>query len=311
MKIAPPPSFPWPCDKAGVLEIAERWYDPARVAVNSQAIQALDLPTIQPGADEGMKAGKLGADWLEVVAHSIALNSINYQFWDLGPDGKFIRYAFEAVEGAMGMRLAFDRAWTNPASPLALARDSGIPLTVEDVKAMFGDIPAAQSRADILNEVLVGGKLRQVSQDVSIRMTEGGKVDTQMGKHLADHFPEAYGDPVLKKAQLAISETWVQACERGAGIACELTAFADYQIPNILRAMGVLEYSPALAAAIDARAPLDYDGADERAIRAASLLAVERIAQVNGADVAAVDHYLWARRKEAKTPFHLTFTTAY
>ena len=69
--------------------------------------------------------------------------------------------------------------------------------------------------------------------------------------------------------------------------------------------------APDLAQAIDTFQPLDYDSHDERAIRAASLIAVEKIAEQAGVPVAAVDHYLWMRRKEASTPFHLTFTTAY
>ena len=301
---------PWPTTKAGVLAIAHDWYDDERVAVDMNAIAALDLPAIPVGADATMAAGKLGMEWAESAQLSVALNSINYQFWDLGEQGQFIRYDHEGVVGALGMRQAFERAWADPDSPLSRAR-RGSPLTLEDIHAMFGDIPAAQSRVDVLNEVLCGQALPTLARDITQQMQDMGMVGTELAHRLAEAFPLAYGDLVLKKAQLAVSELWVKARDSGMAIESDLTAFADYQIPNILRAMGVLNYAPDLAHHIDSLRPLDYDSHDERAIRAASLLAVEHIAQATGTPVAAVDHYLWTRRKEATTPFHLTFTTAY
>lgn len=313
MKIPPPPvSSPslWPTNKAGVLAIAQEWYDPNRVAVNEAAIAALNLPPIKTGSEFSMAAGKVGMEWQNNVALSLALNSINYQFWDLDEQGSFIRYEFEGIVGAMGMRTAFERAWADPDSPLSAARN-GTALSVDDIRSIFGDIPAAESRAAILNEILLSPKLANLSTDLVITMDMWGEVNTEMANKVAETFPLAYGDPVLKKAQLAISEIWVKADAQGQALKCDLTAFADYQIPNILRAMGVLTYAPDLALTIEQQQLIDYDSHDERAIRGASLLAVEKIAQQAGVPVAAVDHYLWTRRKEAATPFHLTVTTAY
>ena len=300
----------WPENKAGVMAVANAWYDPGRVAVDEQAIASLALPPIKVGAEPSMAAGKLGMEWQNNVALSLALNSINYQFWDLDTEGKFVRYRFEGIEGAMGMRTAFERAWADPDSPLSAARN-GTPLTLEGVRQVFGDIPAAESRVAILNEILMPPQLEQISAEIVQALDVDGIVNTELAKRVADTFPLSYGDPVLKKAQLAVSEVWVKAEAAGQPLQCDLTAFADYQIPNILRAMGVLTYAPDLAQAIDSYQPLDFDSRDERAIRAASLLAVEKIAEQAGVPVAAVDHYLWMRRKEAATPFHLTFTTAY
>ena len=121
---APSPSL-WPENKAGVLAVANGWYDPGRVAVDEQAIASLSLPPIKVGAEPSMAAGKLGMEWQNNVALSLALNSINYQFWDLDTEGKFVRYRFEGIEGAMGMRTAFERAWADPDSPLSAARAGG------------------------------------------------------------------------------------------------------------------------------------------------------------------------------------------
>lgn len=310
MKIHNPTPSPWPENKAGVLAIAQQWYDPDRVAVEEAAIASLQLPNIKAGAEPTMATGEMGDEWKTHIGLALALNSINYQFWDLNAEGQFVRYRFENIEGAMGMRTAFERAWADPNSPLSAARQ-GTPVTLESIHQVFGDIPAAESRVAILNEILLPPKLEQVSAQILEAIEASGTVNTELAKIAADAFPLAYGDPVLKKAQLAVSEVWVKAETAGQGIGCDLTAFADYQIPNILRAMGVLTYAPDLAQAIDTLQPIAYDSPDERAIRAASLIAVEKIAEQAGVPVAAVDHYLWMRRKEASTSFHLTFTTAY
>lgn len=307
---SPPPPALWPENKAGVIQLAHDWYDDGRVAINEAAIGQLDFGYVKPGQEISMTAGKLGVEWANNVSLSVALNSINYQFWDLGQAGEFLRYEFEGIQGAMGMRKAFERAWFDPESPLSLARQ-GIPLTLDDIQAVFGDIPSPQSRVDILNEVLTSSRLEQFSRSFIDAVDAQGRISTEMAKHLADTFPQAYGDQLLKKSQLAISEVWTKALDAGKPVECELTAFADYQIPNILRAMGVLDYADDLAQQIDQFKPIAENSHDERAIRAASILAVEKIAQATGSNVAAVDHYLWTRRKEAQTPFHLTFTTAY
>jgi hypothetical protein len=54
-----------------------------------------------------------------------------------------------------------------------------------------------------------------------------------------------------------------------------LTAFADYKLPQILRAWRILNYAPALARKVDARKELAAGSAAETEIRATTLWAVE------------------------------------
>lgn len=309
------PPFPtksqWPSSKSGVMQVAHDWYDANIARVDVQVIACLQLPPIKTGAEPGMTVGRMEFNLTDNIELSLALNAINYQFWDLSAQGDFLRYDFEGIVGAQGMRTAFERAWADPSSPLSKAR-LGKPLTLEGIAAVFGDIPAAQSRADVLNEMLLPPKLSQVSARLAAAISKFGGVEVSQANLVAEQFPLAYGDPVLKKAQLALSEVWVNLDASAPGAAvCDLTAFADYQIPNILRAMGVLHYSEALAEKIENFQEIPYGSDEEKAIRGASLIAVEEIAKQAGVPVAAVDHYLWMRRKEAATPFHLTFTTAY
>ena len=57
----------------------------------------------------------------------------------------------------------------------------------------------------------------------------------------------------------------------------QLTMFADYRVPQVLRHLGIMEYSEALATKIDNCEELSHGGSDEIEIRAATVVAVERI----------------------------------
>ena len=57
----------------------------------------------------------------------------------------------------------------------------------------------------------------------------------------------------------------------------ELTMFADYRVPQILRHRGILEYSEQLAAAIDSETELEHRGAFEVELRAATIVVVGQI----------------------------------
>ena len=306
-----PKQLPWPTSKRGVMQIAQTWYDPNLVNINDDVISGLDFPDLRIGADAGMNLGRMDFDLHENLEFAIAINSINYQFWDLGDQGDFLRYDFEGIVGAAGMRMAFIRAWNDPESALSSARN-GSALTEDGVRSVFGDIPDILGRVRILNEVLLPSKLSDLCERLSDEIGCVAGVDVSMARTIAETFPEAYGDLVLKKAQLALSEVWVNMAEAHEHTpVCDLTAFADYQIPSVLRALGVLTYSDELARKIDNHELISYESPEENAIRGASLLAVQKIADLLNVPVASVDHYLWTRRKEALAPFHLTKTTAY
>jgi hypothetical protein len=117
-----------------------------------------------------------------------------------------------------------------------------------------------------------------------------------------------------KRAQIFAGDVWTAfgkgapPAAAGAGAAFDdisaLTAFADYRLPQLLRAVGALRYSAALGAAVDAREELTAGGAREVEIRAATVVAVERLrdllaaAQPPGAPrltAVEVDHALWHR----------------
>jgi hypothetical protein len=306
----PSPS-PWPTTKAGVIGVAESWYDPNLVRINEEALKALPIKPIEVGAEGSMVMKEPPVSWAAAIQRSIALNSINFQFWDVLEDGRYVRYQNDGKVGALAMKEAFDKAWNDKSSPFHRVLAGGAPLGLDDIEAIFGDIPSPSDRADVLNEMLDPFKLLRASEIIERAMQEKQCLSVKEAAELAKIFPLSYGDEVLKKAQLALSETWVQAQKAGWPVQADLTAFADYQIPNVLRHLGVLSYSEELAAKIDRREPLDEHSAEERAIRGASVLAMEKMALHYGVPVAALDHFVWTQRNEVKTPFHLTYTLAY
>lgn len=81
-----------------------------------------------------------------------------------------------------------------------------------------------------------------------------------------------------KRAQILVADIWGSFGGKGWGSLKnldQLTAFADYKLPQLLRAWGILTYTPALARRIDRRLPIAKDSPEEIEIRAATLWGVE------------------------------------
>jgi hypothetical protein len=98
---------------------------------------------------------------------------------------------------------------------------------------------------------------------------------------------------------------------KGYDIKTDLTCFADYQIPRVLRHLGILVYSPNIAEMVDSSKIIPKDSDEEHAIRAATILACEEICAKINVNPAVLDYWLWSKRNTAPKPFHLTYTNAY
>jgi hypothetical protein len=96
----------------------------------------------------------------------------------------------------------------------------------------------------------------------------------------------------------------------------ELTALADYIIPNLLRSFGILKYNQALAEKIYKEELIQSGSEEEIEIRASVIWVVEIMRKnlsEKGIEVSSlsINDYLWSVGGEIKTPFHRTRTTAY
>ncbi|MBX9937945.1 MAG: queuosine salvage family protein [Candidatus Obscuribacterales bacterium] len=129
----------------------------------------------------------------------------------------------------------------------------------------------------------------------------------------------------LKRAQLLVSDIdYMMRLKKLEGLEQmeELTAFADYKLPQVLRDWGVFNYSKDLTALIDAKTVLAQDSPEEIAIRCATLVAVEKLKEaltrlLTGTRLKSseVDNLLWLKsQKDAndKTrPYHRCLTDRY
>jgi Potential Queuosine, Q, salvage protein family len=94
----------------------------------------------------------------------------------------------------------------------------------------------------------------------------------------------------------------------------DLTVFADNLVPHVLRVDGVLTYTSALAAQIDAGEPLAPGSREEIEIRAAAVCACEALAERLGTPPRVLDGWLWNRGQGARykaIPRHRTRTVYY
>lgn len=159
---------------------------------------------------------------------------------------------------------------------------------------------------------IIGAKLENISA-------------TELAQKFADELPgfddSAYykGRKIyfLKRAQLLVSD--INQVLPISKIE-ELTAFADYKLPQILRHHKVITYEPALAERIDSQVEVLPGSEEEVEIRAATIIAIElikeRLEQAGNLCTAAqIDSQLWllakAIDKSQMQPYHRCRTICY
>lgn len=124
-------------------------------------------------------------------------------------------------------------------------------------------------------------------------------------------------DVFLKRASLFIGEifksrSWIQYTSNSWSVGIwDFPVPADYHLPNVLRGLGLITYTPELAHAVDTEQLIPKGSEMEAEIRAATVTVCRTLSQESHIPPPILDEYLFGRRKEFKTPFHLTITTDY
>lgn len=151
-------------------------------------------------------------------------------------------------------------------------------------------------------------------RDESVVQVNGGQVNGNNQTPVI-----TYG--FYKRAQLLVADIWNHC--NGTGLTDfhdidQLSAFADYRVPQSLRALGCIEYDTELAEKIENFELIEQHSAMEIEIRAATVKACDEIAKeanlIIGENVinsTIVDNYLWVYAKfrvkeEEMQPYHLT-----
>jgi hypothetical protein len=123
---------------------------------------------------------------------------------------------------------------------------------------------------------------------------------------------------ILKRAQIAASDIsflFTQHKKSPLKRLGELTAFADYKLPQILRMFGVMEYSKELSYKVDNMIEISSGSKEETEIRSATIWATELIRQqMKNVTAAEIDISLWLisqNIQDKAKPYHRTKTIFY
>tara|TARA_R110002124_G_scaffold65553_7_gene179296 strand:+ start:406 stop:1362 length:957 start_codon:yes stop_codon:yes gene_type:complete len=170
---------------------------------------------------------------------------------------------------------------------------------VEDkIAPLLKDVPFAEERLEIFKAFADPARFQAVAE--LLEDAYDGKqyvFDMDFAEKLADILPEGFGnDPFFKKSIL----TALMASGNGHhhGVSCDvadLTVAADYILPQVLNAdhVGVLEFSPALTEKLEKRELFAENAAEVTVLRAAAVVACEKLAEKSGLTAQDVDSSLW------------------
>ncbi len=263
-----------------------------------------------------------GINWL------LVLDALNFSFW--GDNRWTVEYKGEKSNGYRALSAALSRAV-----------DEGIPITSADYLASItkndlanilrGDhtIPMLDRRVENLQEVGTGLRDHfEGSFAGAVESCKGSAV--RLVQLLAEVFPsfndiaDYQGSDVrfYKRAQLLVSDIYGAFGGKGWGQfkdLDELTVFADYKLPQILRHMGMLVYIDSMAEKVDNRYVLVPGSRDEIEIRAGTVWAadvLQRALASHGAHLRSfeLDWWLWNETRtmgETMKPYHLARTIYY
>ena len=267
----------------------------------------------------------------DTVFYLLILDSINFCFWPKPGAVKWeVQYKSETLSGYYAL-----------AACLKKALDSGAPITKADFLAHIssdslqeifggkGTLQLMEARAHILNEL--GEFLIKEYDGEAYRLVEAAENSALiLVRLLVENLPsfrdvEGYhGQKIYfyKRAQIFTTDLYGAFGGKDWGYFKDidnLTAFADYKLPQVLRHVGVLQYSPSMEHKVDQGIFLEAGSPEEIEIRANTIWAVELIRQELrrlGEDVRAfeIDWILWNLGQESQfkaKPYHRTVTIYY
>jgi hypothetical protein len=265
------------------------------------------------------------------VFYLLVLDSINFCFWPKpGADKWEVQYKSETLSGYYAL-----------AASLKKAIDAGIPITKADYLARIsldslkkilggkGELQFMETRAHILNE-LGEFLIKEYDGEAHSLVEAAGNSALNLVGLLVESLPsfkdvaEYYGKKIYfyKRAQIFAADLYGAFGGKDWGYFKDidnLTAFADYKLPQVLRHVGILQYGPSLEHKVDQGIFLEAGSPEEIEIRANTIWAVELIRQEltqMGKKLRAfeIDWILWnlGQQIEFKAkPYHRTVTIYY
>lgn len=344
-------------DSLGILGACATVMENAReVVIDQDAIHRLADRLVATGAepppwDASLHFRASGPDGDEQTAGWIfVLDALNFCFWghESDPDARWrIEHHGKHANGYSALAIALTRAadagiplW----SPVWLAEVDAATLGTVILQPAHGSpaIPLLVERVAHLRELAAGLDLAHPDLARSPRpfstLIEGcGGSAITLVETVVALFP-SFNDVVvwtppndpdrpltlrfLKRAQILVSD--LAGALAGTPLGAfrdrdELTAFADYKVPQVLRRFGVLAYAPSLADRLHRRELILAGSRTEIEIRAGTIWACELIRQALAArgltlPATAIDWLLWNAGQGLPSdsePYHRTLTIFY
>jgi hypothetical protein len=275
-----------------------------------------------------------------LLNYLLVLEALNFSFWDDEPRW---RVAAGSVrhDGYWALAAALRRAIRDDAIPLWDAHWMAQVDEAQLANLLRGEgrpIPLLPERVANVREagsVLLARWQGQFAHVVAAAGGDAGilvKLIVREFKSFRDEAPwtaapgaEAHAIRFLKRAQICAADLARLLSDHPLGRVTglrQLTAFADYKVPQVLRKLGILVYADSLARRIDTQQELPAGSAEEVEIRAATVWACEWIARgwaersgspAGGVTASDVDYRLWlmGQDKTGLLPYHRTRTIYY
>ncbi|KAA1469672.1 hypothetical protein DENSPDRAFT_816777 [Dentipellis sp. KUC8613] len=224
---------------------------------------------------------------------------------DIGEEEEVVHTGYWSLVAAVDRALDEDIPITSPAfyASEALCPDSLIEHVFRAAPRCREGIPLLRERIAVMREVgfilcaSFGGSFQGFLDEFKRRYGPEGTA-LQLVQMVTDTFPSFRDETwyegrrvfFWKRAQILAAETWAAFYPAHGGDAHplfphgmrQLTMFADYRVPQILHHLRILAYPPALVRMLRAHAPLAPGGREEVSVRAASVVAVERLREAIG-----------------------------
>jgi hypothetical protein len=309
--------------KSFLPEIIDITFDKDVINRLSENVSEKDLRI----SEISLAKNKWGKDLL--VELTFLFNTINFCFW-AKPQEKKWTIQDDNLDGAVALFRCLENEFTMNSDLLNPAKLAGT--NENDLKRILKGNTVIPLMSERLSSIHNFGRVIEQKFHNSIKsLLEVSNYDAyKLAELLVDNFP-CFDDTsavngltvaFYKRAQLnskMIHDVLVSFGEEGLKNIEKLTAFADYKIPQILRNMGILEYSDKLANKIDNFELIEVNSFEEVEIRTATVWAVEymkeAIKQKYGFVTSShIDNMLWLKSQgdaKGKKPYHRTLTTAY
>lgn len=317
-----------------VRKTAKRVAEQSRlVQIDREALDAFtkELSSQEPHAPPWDRFHHFSGSQEETVSYLLVLDTLNFCFWPPPGRGRWeVDYGGRSYSGYYALAVSLKKAM-EAGFPLedshylaSLSMDS-----LQKILHGRGTLQLMEQRLESIREM---GRVLLESHHgrAQILVASAGRSAVALVRILSREISSfrdvaTYGGGKVffyKRAQILAADLHAALEGEGSGVFNdmeELTAFADYKVPQVLRQKGVLRYAKALAERVDHRVLLDPGGDEEVEIRANTIQAVELIRQGlrdRGQNLTApeIDWLLWNLGQEdhfREKPYHRTITIFY